>query len=194
MSILTRNLWPALLAVTLSAGAAQAVPPHPKDKEVVVTNGVDEPVPVQLVSPNPVPVQVNGPVTIASHDTPFHFQFALDFPDGEGLAQASYTVPADKRLVIEYASLSAYLPPDGQTIFVRIITTANTGYATTDAFHTLYIQKREDYGVLKQFEGAHTVRIYANPGTQVRVSMGRLPFNNTASGNVTLSGRLEDLP
>lgn len=178
MSRLVRNVWPALMAATLCSGAALAAPPDPKEKEVVVVNGPDQAVPVRVIPA----------------DQPFHHQFALDFPDGEGLVTSTYTVPAGQRLAIEYASLSAYLPPDGQTIFVRIITTTSNGHSPTDAFHTLAIQKREDYGVLKQFEGAHAVRIYANPSTSVRVSLGRLPFTGTANGNVTLSGRLESLP
>ena len=52
----------------------------------------------------------------------------------------------------------------------------------------------EDYGLLKQFEAAHEVRIYSDPGTIVRVSLGRLPSTRMASGSVTLSGRLEPVP
>ena len=163
-----------VVVLAMGAGTAAAAPPQ----DVRIVNVPKEPVPVKAVPT----------------DTPFHQQFALDFPLAQDFAQATYLVPAGKRLVIEYASLSAYLPSDGETIFVRIITTTGNGYGTSDAFHTLHIQKREDYGVLKQFEAAHTVRIYANAGTSVRVSMGRLPGSGTANASVTLSGRLENVP
>jgi len=121
---------------------------------------------------------------------PFQRQFALDWADGQDLVEASYQVPPGKRLVIEYASLSAYLQPEGQSMFVRIVTTVSGG----DAFHNLAVQKQEDWGVLKQFGAAHTVKVYADPGSRVRVSVGRTPFGNTANATVTLSGRLEALP
>jgi hypothetical protein len=173
MSRLARRAWAATVAATLWAGVAAAAPPQP----VFVTNTVKDPMPVRIVP-----------------EASFHHQFALDSVDGQGLVTSTYTVPPNKRLVVEYASMSAYLPPDGQTVFVRIITTTGDGYGIGDAFHTLHIQKREDYGLLKQFEAAHEVRIYSDPGTIVRVSLGRLPSTGMASGSVTLSGRLEPVP
>lgn len=173
MSTLARRVGPAAVAVMLWSGAAAAAPPQP----VLVTNTTKDAVPVRIMP-----------------EAPFHQQLALDWVDGQDLATNSYTVPAGQRLVIEYASLSAYLPPDGQSIFVRIVTHTGNGYGTTDAFHTLHIQKREDWGLLKQFEAAHTVSIHANPGTSVRVSIGRTPYAGMASANVTLSGRLESIP
>jgi hypothetical protein len=130
------------------------------------------------------PTEANGPKGGAK---PFHQQFPLDWPDGEGFVEATYQVPNGKRLVLEYASLFAFLQPEGQSMFVRIVTRVRG----TDAFHTLLVQKQEDYGVLKQFGAAHAVKIYADPGSTVKVSVGRVPFNNTAAATVTLSGVLE---
>jgi len=62
------------------------------------------------------------------------------------------------------------------------------------AFHNLAVQKQEDYGVLKQFSAAHLVRIYADPGSTVQVSAGRVPANSIANGTVTLSGHFENVP
>jgi hypothetical protein len=176
----------AVLGLVLLASAAWA-DSRPKDRNeegkegnhrsrVVVVNGPTQAVPVQVVG------------KVAAQ--PFQHQFALDWPDGTGLATGSYVVPAGKRLVIEYASMSAYLQPDGQSMFVRIVTTVAGG----DAFHNLAVQKQEDYGVLKQFGAAHLVRIYADPGSSVRVSAGRVPFDSTANCAVTLSGHFEDVP
>jgi hypothetical protein len=121
---------------------------------------------------------------------PFHRQFVLDWSDGSGFSTGSYSVPSGKRLVVEYASLSAYLPPSGQTMFVRVTTTVGGA----DAFHTLAVQKREDYGLLKQFEGAHLVRLYADSATTVRVAAGRLPAAEVANCTLTLSGYLVEVP
>jgi hypothetical protein len=70
-------------------GSVAAGPP--KTKDVVVVSKADQTVPVQ----------------IAGSAQPFHHQFALDWPDGEGLVTSTHQVPDGKRLVIEYASLSA---------------------------------------------------------------------------------------
>jgi hypothetical protein len=172
------------LAMLTGAGSVQANSrPKERDrhkdcdeKQVLVINEDDEPVPVRVVGRDPFQA--------------FQRPFSLDWPDGEGFATSGYTVPAGRRLVIEYASLFAYLQTEGQTMFVRILTTAGGG----SAFHTLAVQKQEDYGVLKQFGAAHVVRIYADPGSTVQVSAGRLPFNGTANGTVTLSGHFENVP
>ena len=87
--------------VSGSARMALAAPPVPAIP-VTVKNTPSDPVPVR-------PVRV---------DEPFQQAFDLAFADGEGLAISSYTVPANKRLVIEYASLAAYLPPDFKDAFV----------------------------------------------------------------------------
>jgi len=170
------------LAMLTGAGSVQA---HsaPKerdrgrdDKQVVVVNEDDEAIPVRVVGRDPF--------------QPFQRPFSLEWPDGQDLVTSTYTVPAGKRLVIEYASLSAYLQAEGQSMFVRILTTAGGA----SAFHNLAVQKQEDYGVLKQFSAAHLVRIYADPGSTVQVSAGRVPANSIANGTVTLSGHFENVP
>ena len=121
---------------------------------------------------------------------PLHRQFALDWPDGIDEAMGTYVVPADKRLVVEYASLFAYLPTSGQSMFIRILTSVDGD----NAFHNLAVRQREDYGVLKQFDAGHVVKIYADPGTTVQIKVGRTPFTGPANANLTLSGHLVDVP
>ncbi len=172
-----RGLLVLGLATVLFGSGAEADPQRRQGpRDVLVVNETDQAVPVRDVG--------------REMREPFHHQFSLDWSDGNDFSTASYSVPSGKRLVVEYASLSAYLPPSGQTMFVRILTTVGGA----DAFHTLALQKREDYGVLKQFEGAHLVRLYADPATTVRVSAGRLPAADPANCTVTLSGYLVDVP
>lgn len=73
----------------------------------------------------------------------------------------------DKRLVVEYSSLFAYLSPSGQSMFIRIRTTVGGN----DAVHKLTILQREDYGVLKQFDAGHVVKIYADSTRPVSVHL-----------------------
>ena len=173
---IARRLAVVGLGTLLLGNGADADTRRPRPHDVRVVNDSDEAVPVREIG----------------HETrePFHRQFALDWPDGTDLSTATYSVPAGKRLVVEYASAWAYLPPAGQTMFVRITTTVGG----SEAFHTLALQKREDYGVLKQFEGAHLVRLYADPATTVHVAAGRQPGADMASCTVTLSGYLVDVP
>lgn len=162
-----------LLAAGVSAEEAEK---GRRPTDVRVINGPDQAVPVRNVE--------------REVRQPFQRQFALDWQDGVDLAEAEYQVPAGKRLVVEYASFWAYLPPNGQTVFVRIVTSVSG----SQAFHTIALQKREDYGVLKQFDGAHLVHLHADPGSTVRVSAGRLPFTGLANAGLTLSGYLVDVP
>jgi hypothetical protein len=169
-----RRLLQGAVIVTVALGAGRA-------------SGADPSVPVRVIN-TPLPVTVTNP-TLTIQIKPFQRQFTLDWVDGEDLVTGSYQVPAGFRLVIEYASLSAYLQPEGQSMFVRILTTAGG----TTAFHALAVQKQEDFGVLKQFGAAHPVRIYADPGSTVQVSAGRVPLAGTANCTLTLSGHLENV-
>jgi hypothetical protein len=157
-----------------------------KQEQVVVVNGDDQAIPVRVVGGN---TGGGGTPEAAPPFQPFQHPFGLDWPDGEGLVFSNFAVPAGKRLVIEYASLFAYLP-DAQTMFVRIFTSAGGA----GVVHNLAVQRQEDYGVLKQFGAAHLVKLYADPGTTVQVQAGRLGSTGTANCTVTLSGHFEDVP
>jgi hypothetical protein len=188
-----QRLLQGAVLVTLAFGASRASGADPSIP-VRITN---TPVPVTVTNPT---TSVNGavavtntvPVRVVGRETPqpFQRQFVLDWPDSEGFVTTSYQVPAGMRLVIEYASLFAFLQPEGQAMFIRILTTVNGN----EAFHNLAVQKQEDYGVLKQFGAAHAVRIYADAGSMVQVSAGRVPFTNTANCSLTLSGHFESVP
>lgn len=175
----------AVLLCTLALGGNRAF--ARESLSVTITN---TPVPVtvsgEVAVTNTVPVRVVG----REASQPFQRQFTLDWQDGQDLATGTYQVPPGKRLVIDYASLFAFLQPGGQSMTVRIVTTVNG----SDGFNTLALQRQADYGVLPQFGAAHLVRIYADPGSTVRVSVGRTPFTSTASCAVTLSGHFEDVP
>lgn len=170
--IRTTGIAMALAIASAHGALAAPIPP------VVVKNTTADPVPVRIVPA----------------DEPFQQTFWLDFADGSGMTTSSYTVPADKRLVIEYASMTTYLPAGGQSIWLWVATTAGNGYGTSQLSHALDVQKKQDYGLLTVFGAAHLVKIYALPGTEVRVTMGRYPSNGLGSGAVILSGRLESLP
>jgi hypothetical protein len=166
----------ALVSALAVPGFASGRPP------AVGVRIVDTPVPVAVTSS--VPVQVVGEAR-----QPLQRQFSLDWAAGVDLATGTFVVPTGQRFVIEYASLSAYLP-DGQTMFLRVVTTVNG----SDAFHTMDVRRGDDWGVLAQFGAAHPVRIYADPGSTIRVSAGRVAATGTANCTLTVSGYLEPVP
>jgi hypothetical protein len=75
-------------------------------------------------------------------------------------------------------------------MFIRIRTTVGGN----DAVHNLTVRQREDYGVLKQFDAGHVVKIYADSGTTVHIKAGWTPFTGSANATLTLSGHLVAVP
>ena len=166
-------------------------------KDVVVTNTPANPVPVRSVDKDVVVTNTAAsPALVRNVDEgsrqPFQRPFSVNLAPTEGSGEATFTVPADKRIVVEYASLRASLPPD-QTVFVNIGTTA----AGQSALHPMVISDQGMYGVLHLVGAAQPMRIYADPGTIIRVQFARDPSAGapgSANFFVTLSGYRVDVP
>jgi hypothetical protein len=169
----------ALAAVFVLASAPRArAQGGPAAKDVVVTNTPANPVPVRNVD--------------EGSRQPFQRPFSVNLAPTESFGEATFTVPAGKRIVVEYASLRASLPP-GQTVFVNIVTTT----AGQSAFHPVLISDQGMYGVLHLVGASHQTRIYADPGTTITVQFGRDPSAGAPGGAnffMTLSGYRVDVP
>ena len=154
---------------------AQGGPPA---KDVVVTNTAASPALVRNVD--------------EGSRQPFQRPFAVNLAPTESFGEATFTVPAGKRIVVEYASLRASLPP-GQTVFVNIATTT----AGQSAFHPVVVSDQGMYGVLHLVGASQQTRIYADPGTTIIVQFGRDPSAGAPGGAdffMTLSGHRVDVP
>lgn len=201
MSFSTRRIAAIGLATLFTVialdGAAARAQGGPQGKDVVVTNTAANPVPVVNVDKNvTVANTAANPALIRNVDEgsrqPFHRQFSVALPAGEAGGEVTFTVPAGKRLVIEYASMRGSLLP-GQTVFVNIVTTV----AAQDAFHTVVVADQGLYGAIHLVGAAQTTRIYADPGTVVRVQFVRDPSAGApghAAFSMTLSGYRVDVP
>ncbi|HTT36356.1 MAG TPA: hypothetical protein VMH32_01655 [Burkholderiales bacterium] len=100
------------------------------------------------------------------------------------------TVPANKRLVIEYVSFSASVPTDQ-----RVMGTVSTALASGAASFVVSVAPQGSDGFKDYFAGSQVVRIYADPGTDVVAECDRVPPLGTGAGSCTfaISGYFVDI-
>jgi hypothetical protein len=135
------------------------------------------------------------PVNVRNVDNPAlqPFQRNLDvlIPPGQGTATDQYTVPAGKRLVIEFASNSV-TAPTGMKLWVRVQALSGGVFSNYNMTSALLANTAgTDFSV-----GSEVTRIYADPGSNVTLVVSVL--GGTAGPNtgaeVDLSGHFVDLP
>ena len=119
---------------------------------------------------------------------PFQRGVSLAFPAGEGTANAEFTVPANKRLVIEYVSARISLT-DGTLHWFSVRTAAGSSTGT-HYFASISIASLPNVYTISQ-----QTRLYANPGSTVTIEARRIfnPDIGADSGSATISGYLVDM-
>ena len=150
--------------------------PLPVTGTVTVGNLGDSPLPVRDVdnpARQPVQARANCSVTIET-----------------GCLPTIYTVPAGKRLVIEYASMDANVPA-GELAQLAIAT--RTGGETVEHAFPL-TPPSVAFSAGRAANVGQQVRLYADPGTSVVVTGSRSGFGSPASFIFTISGHLVDVP
>ena len=122
------------------------------------------------------------------------FQAEIDFSinDGDAGASGSFTVPAGKRLVIEYASASVSLPLGQRLDFVQVITASASG-PTVSASHFLTPVFVTDDNTNSEVAAAQELRLYADPSTTVSVRTARNSLSGPGSAIISISGHLVDV-
>lgn len=148
--------------------------PLPVTGTVSVSNLGDAPLPVQDVdSPGRQPVTAEGSCS------------------GSGCTATVYTVPAGKRLIVEYASLTANIPL-GKVARWRLITN-NAGQQGAELNFPL-TQPPVIFGIIPQSTAGQQVRLYAEAGSEVEMN-GTTSDNATPSNYIfSISGYLVDVP
>ncbi len=149
--------------VGLEPGATVGLPPG-------TTVGLDPGTTVKIDPTSTVKLDTATTVAVADATARQGFQFAamLSFDVNKLSDSASFIVPDDKILVIEYFSCSALLPL-GQYMYADITTTIN-GVA---AMHTFVPKTSFPVAGLPQFILSESTRLYAEPDSQVRVKVYR---------------------
>ena len=138
---------------------------------------------------NPVSVRdVNDPAS-----QPFQRELVAGINTGEFAASDSLTVPAGKRLVLEFASETANLPA-GQHMWIRIQTTTNGStnqFTLTPSFLCACGAGGSDF-----LQGNQELKLYADPGSTVSVvaNMFLVPANGNTGADVVMSGHYINVP
>jgi hypothetical protein len=137
---------------------------------------------------NPLPVRDADPAR-----QPFQNWASDTQADGtNGSTITIATVPAGKRLVIEFLSAVAQMPAGQHLVVCQINTIAPPFGGLT---HELLINQQPAFvNGDALFRASQQVRLYADPGSQVRALMTRDSSQGQALFLATLSGYLVDVP
>lgn len=143
---------------------------------------------------NTVKIDSSSPVPVRDADNPARqpFQTELDFFEADGSygATQSFTVPANKRLVIEYVSADSGVPV-GELTRIGISTEINGQY---QGHHVVANRLGAVGNGDDEFVAGQPMTVYADPGTDVFVGFSRNNAVGFANCFVTISGHFVDIP
>jgi hypothetical protein len=123
---------------------------------------------------------------------PFARSLTVQFPPGGGPAEAMFTVPAGKQLVIETVSLEISLVPS-QANFVPLTLSSTVGGEVVN--YRLFANKVLDFSSLVNlYAFTQPLKFYADPDTQVIATLKRENSVQTGGFSLYLSGYLVDVP
>ncbi len=167
----------SVLGFTFMLAVAAPLSVQADPTKVVVENTNSKPALVQTV---------NGPASKA-----FQARVTLNVADGVGGANGFVTIPAGKRLVIEYASAWAQAP-SGQIVNFSIQTMFNGDTAFTPHYLPA-VQQNADV-ITQLFIAGSPVRLYADaPQVLLRVDRGS-NVTGPVTAFISISGYLTDTP
>jgi hypothetical protein len=139
---------------------------------------------VQVANPETAPVAVRD---VDFGRQPFHQSANFSFPDGSITRSTSISIPAGKRLVIEYVSGHLGVPAGQNITKIALGVTLNQQFAD----HFIIRTPIGDSGLGNEFFGAsQQMRVYAD---DLFINVQRNSPNGTAGGTVTISGYLVDV-
>jgi hypothetical protein len=173
--------------VSRGQGNSQNGPP-PFDVKVI--NSPSQPVPVTgTVS---VSNLGSAPLPVQDVDSPGRQPVTADGScSGSGCTATVYTVPAGKRLIVEYASITANIPA-GKVARWRLFT--NTGGQQGNELNFPLTQPPVIFGIISQSTAGQQVRLYAEAGSEVRMN-GTTSDNALPSNYIfSISGYIVDVP
>ena len=134
---------------------------------------------------------VTAPLSVAiTPDQPFQIQTPFTIEAGLDSKAASFTVPNNKRLVVEFGSGAGGVAPGQKMLAVQI----NTSINGTQANHYLVPVALGSGGGSDLFAVSQVLKIHASPGTTVTITVVRNATTGGAVFNLALSGHLVDAP
>ena len=138
---------------------------------------------VRVINTESMPAKVRD---VDNGRNPVHAEVNCVVDEGGGCLRLIYTVPADKRLVIEFASMRARVT-DAQVSRMSMYTTV--GGAEVLHYLTPTPSSTIDNG---ETSAGQQVRLYADAGTGVWVSGEPFDSDGTSNFHFTISGYLVD--
>ncbi len=148
-------------------GISKKKPPEPKPKP----------------KPDCAPVcEVNNP-----DKYPFQASVQVSLPAGTEGQNGFVTVPAGKRLVIEYVSGQAFLPSGQKALFSVIVSLQGQ---STGTWHYLESTVVGPFGSQDCFQCGRMVKLYADAGNTVMLRTDRDSPTGAGLSRMTLSGHL----
>jgi hypothetical protein len=120
-------------------------------------------------------------------DQPFQAHIEIALPAGTEGQNGFVTVPADRRLVIDYVSGEGFVP-SGQKCVFSVITSLNG--AASGTTHYLRSVQMGPFGGKDLSQTGELVRLYADPGTTVMLRADRDAPAGDGLARMTLSGHL----
>jgi len=186
----------------------QSVYAASKPQPVTITNSKSDPVPVVQQGTTSVSGTVNANIantptvklapgaTIQvqeSIEQPFQVQLSCTFPVSIERCVTTVAVPSDKRLVIEYVSVQASLPP-GDKLQPAVVL-SNLKNANQVASFVAVTPAGPFFSNSDVFAGSQLVKQYADENTLVVAHCFRFPVSNTeGTCFVTVTGHFVSTP
>jgi hypothetical protein len=164
--------------------------------DIAQATGLAQSVTVNNTSSNPVPVHEQGTanVSVVDNHEPFQRALNLNLSDGQFSDDALFTVPAGKRLVVQYIAVSAFVPPDeGVSVAYRVGDALGTAAGVPIVSGGL---QRSSAGDHVAWAGGGPVLAYATAGQNFWVFLDRessvtpLTAPGTASMTAIVAGYL----
>jgi hypothetical protein len=124
--------------------------------------------------------------------TPFEQSLAFNINPGEELVRASFPVPAEGHLVIEFITASLTLGIAQSPAVHFIVRTG--GIPPRGLRHALVLFPQGTFGQVDLYAASQLVRLYPDQGSQVSFVFSRSDTSGLASGSITVTGFLSPEP
>ena len=116
---------------------------------------------------------------------------AFEIIDGQASADDSFVVPESKRYVIEFITAVLTVQIGQKAVVTFFVQTA--GVEPPGFVHSLVLVPQGTF-TGDVFAACQLVRLYADPGSTVLFQLARSNTSGVASGNISVTGYLEDVP
>jgi hypothetical protein len=201
----------------------QVVNPASSPVQTKIVNPASAPVPTKIVNTASAPVPVSGtvnignaaaspvqakivnaasgPVLVRVVDESAREPFQKSLVINQTADTFTYTVPTNRRLVIEFASVHVKTPGDVKVTDITLTTQISSSSAAF-AHHLIPYFLGNKVGSLggnqqfpsDEYTAAQQMRVYAGPGTQVKFNFDTGTVASFRVAAMTISGYLEPVP